>query len=185
MTLTRSNLGPADLEPAMTIALILVIFPICMAYAAFSDLVSMTIENRVPLLLVAAFFFVALLVDFPFEEMASHIGVGVACLVVTFGMFAAGWMGGGDAKLMAASALWFGPTEDLAAYAMNASLLGAGLTLGLLAMRSQFLPITRIDFVDHLLEQETGIPYGIALGMAGLITFTTGRWMDIALALSL
>ncbi|KQT44505.1 peptidase [Aureimonas sp. Leaf454] len=168
----------------MTLALVLVIFPICMAYAAFSDLVSMTIENRVSLLLVAGYVCIGVLAGFPIETMAAHAGVGLACLVLTFGMFAAGWMGGGDAKLMAASALWFGPTPDLMAYAVNASLLGGGLTLGLLAARSQILPVTGIDFIDHLLDHETGIPYGIALGAAGLVTFSSGGWMRMALDLA-
>jgi prepilin peptidase CpaA len=154
-----------------------------MAYAAFSDLVSMTIENRVSILLVAGFVGVGLLVGLPLQEMAAHFGVGFACLLLTFAMFAAGWMGGGDAKLMAASALWFGPTPDLMAYALNVSVFGGLLTVGLLAARAQMQPVTGIDFVDHLLERETGIPYGIALGAAGLVTYTDGRWMDLALGI--
>lgn len=168
----------------MTLALLLVIFPMSMAYAAFSDLVSMTIENRVSTLLLVSFVCVALLVGFPPERIAAHVGVGFLCLLVTFGMFAAGWMGGGDAKLIAATAVWFGPTADLGGYAMAASLYGGALTMLLLAARAQFVPATGVDFVDRLLERETGVPYGIALGAAGLTTFTSGRWMDIALHLA-
>lgn len=165
----------------MTLALVLVIFPISMAYAAFSDLVSMTIENRVSILLSIGFIGVGLLVGLSPETIAMHLGVGLACLVATFAMFAAGWMGGGDAKLIAATALWFGPTADLGVYAMSASMFGGALTLFLLLARSQMHPVTGVDFVDRLLERETGIPYGIALGAAGLFTFTTGSWMKIAL----
>ncbi|KQT54033.1 peptidase [Aureimonas sp. Leaf460] len=154
-----------------------------MAYAAFSDLVSMTIENCVSTLLVVAFLAVAWLIGKPPIEIAAHVGVAMACLVVTFGMFAAGWMGGGDAKLIAATAIWFGPTADLGTYAMMASLYGGALTMALLLARAQMLPVTGIGFVDHLLDRETGVPYGIALGAAGLTTFSTGSWMGIALAL--
>lgn len=168
----------------MTLALVLVIFPMSMAYAAFSDLVSMTIENRVSALLAVGFLCIALLVGLSPQMIAAHLGVGLACLLVTFGMFAMGWMGGGDAKLIAATALWFGPTADLAAYAMSASLFGGALTLLLVVARSQMLPITGVGFVDRLLEHETGVPYGIALGAAGLATFTTGSWMKIVLGLA-
>lgn len=167
----------------MTLALVLVIFPLSMAYAAFSDLVSMTIENRVSALLVVGFLCVGLLVGLPPAVLAAHVGVGLACLLATFGMFALGWMGGGDAKLIAATAVWFGPTADLGAYAMSASLYGGALTLALLVARAQMLPVTGVDFVDRLLERETGVPYGIALGAGGLTTFTTGAWMKLALQL--
>lgn len=167
----------------MTLALVLVIFPMSMAYAAFSDLVSMTIENRVSALLATGFLCVALLIGLSPETIAAHIGVGLACLLVTFGMFAMGWMGGGDAKLIAATAIWFGPTADLGAYAMSASLYGGALTLFLLVARAQMLPVTGVDFVDRLLDRATGIPYGIALGAAGLSTFTTGSWMKTVLQL--
>ena len=40
--------------------------------------------------------------------MAAHVGAGALMLLVGFGLFAFGWFGGGDAKLMAAVGLWVG-----------------------------------------------------------------------------
>ena len=83
----------------MTEMLILLLFPALMAYAACSDLVSMTISNRVCLTIVAAFFIVAPAIGLPLGAMAWHVAAGVIVLFITFAMFSAGWIGGGDAKL--------------------------------------------------------------------------------------
>src|ERR1700704_5247993 len=86
----------------------LMLFPALMAFAAASDLFTMTISNRVSLALAAAFLVLAVLSGMPFHDMLSHIGAGAAVLVVAFACFAMGWIGGGDAKVAAAAALWFG-----------------------------------------------------------------------------
>jgi len=164
----------------LTVA-ILTLFPFAMIYAASSDLVSMTIANRVSATLVLGFLAIALLLGMPFGQIALHLGVGLICLAVTFGLFAAGWIGGGDAKLMAVTAMWFGPSADLIEYLLLGSIFGGFLTLGLLLSRVVFAPVTGVDFIDRLLQRDTGIPYGIALGAAGLTVYSDSVWMDIAL----
>ncbi|MBB4002677.1 A24 family peptidase [Aurantimonas endophytica] len=166
----------------MLAALLILTFPIAMIYAAMSDLVSMTIANRVSLALVAAFPLAALMIGLPGSAIGAHFVVGIACLVVTFGMFAAGWMGGGDAKLLAATALWLGPTPALAQYLLFGAVFGGVLTVAILLSRASLAPVTGIVFVDRLLSRDTGIPYGIALGAAGLTVFADSAWMDHAVA---
>ena len=79
-----------------------------MAFSAFSDLFTMTISNRVSLLLIAGFAVMAALIGMSCTDVLSHTGAGLAVLAVTFTLFACGWIGGGDAKLAAATALWLG-----------------------------------------------------------------------------
>ncbi|KAB0682999.1 peptidase [Aureimonas leprariae] len=153
-----------------------------MAFAAASDLVTMTIANRVPIVLAVSFLALAFATGMPPAVIGLHFVVGLAALLVTFGCFAAGWMGGGDAKLVAATALWLGPTEAMTQYLLLGALLGGALTLGLLSLRSVLQPVTTIDFVDRLLEEKTGIPYGIALGFAGLAAYSQSAWIDLAVA---
>ncbi|MEX6508880.1 prepilin peptidase [Jiella sp. M17.18] len=160
--------------------LLLIAFPFAMIYAASTDLLTMRIENRVCLGLAAAFFLAAALSGMPWQAVGSHAAAGFLCLVVAFGLFAAGWIGGGDAKLLAATTLWFGPGQDLLQYLLFGALCGGGLTIALLAMRSHVMPATGVAFVDRLLERNTGVPYGIALGAAGLFVYTNSAWMDIA-----
>src|SRR5262249_33515698 len=95
-------------SPMIRECLILGLFPAAMAFAASSDLISMTISNRLSLGLALAFFVVALVIGMPMMEMGKHVLAALLVLLVTFGFFARGWIGGGDAKLAAATALWFG-----------------------------------------------------------------------------
>ncbi|PRD44203.1 peptidase [Phyllobacterium phragmitis] len=163
-------------------AAILIVFPFAMAFAAISDLLSMTIQNRVSLILVGAFAILAPLTGMAWDVYALHFAAGFAVLTATFGLFAIRAMGGGDAKLMAATALWFGLNTSLVTYLFTASMLGGMLTLAILAYRRS--PITvvagRFEFMRRLAQNDIGIPYGIALGAAGLLTFpqsALGTWV--------
>src|SRR5207253_49986 len=112
----------------LTDAIRLVLFPAVMAFAASSDLLTMTISNRVTLILIAGFFALALASGMSLADILSHLGAGAVVLVIAFGCFARGWIGGGDAKLAAATALWFG-FDYLLTYLLYASLFGGALTL--------------------------------------------------------
>ncbi|MCF6200253.1 MAG: prepilin peptidase [Hyphomicrobiaceae bacterium] len=87
---------------------VLIIFPLAMLVSASMDIMTMTIPNKVTLALVAGFFVLAPFVGFTWQESGLHIAIAVAMLVITMGMFAMGWIGGGDAKLFAATGLWLG-----------------------------------------------------------------------------
>ncbi|MCE7026569.1 A24 family peptidase [Jiella avicenniae] len=165
----------------LTTVLLLTVFPFAMIYSALTDLLEMKIENRVMIVLAAAFVPAAYLVGMPWPTFGGHLLVGFLCLSVTFAMFAAGWMGGGDAKLIAATALWFGPSMLSAEYLLFSALVGGALTVTLLVLRGHFLPVTGVEFVDRLMETETGVPYGIALGAAGLYVYSDSFWLTAAL----
>ena len=120
-------------------AIRLMLFPAMMAFAASSDLLTMTISNRVSLILVGGFFALALVSGMSAADMLSHVGAAAIVLVVAFGFFARGWIGGGDAKLAAATALWLG-FDHLLTYLLYASLFGGALTLLLLQFRMLPLP---------------------------------------------
>ena len=89
----------------LTDAIRLLLFPALMAFAASSDLFTMTISNRVSLLLVGGFFALAFWSGMNPNDVLSHVGAAFTVLAVTFVFFARGWIGGGDAKLAAATAL--------------------------------------------------------------------------------
>ena len=121
-------------------AIKLLLFPALMAFAASSDLLTMTISNRLSLLLASSFFLLALITGMSFGIIGMHLAAGALVLAVCFGFFAMGWIGGGDAKLAAATALWFG-FEHLIDYLVSASLLGGVFTLLLLQFRKLPLPV--------------------------------------------
>lgn len=159
--------------------LLLIVFPGAMAFAATMDLITMTIPNRISIILVAAFFVLAPLAGLGLYDMSLHVAAGCVALAAGFLFFSRGWMGGGDAKLCAAAALWLG-FEHLADFVLVSALLGGALTLALLFVRKFPLPaiLVRQDWIARLHSLEQGIPYGIALGTAGLIVYPWTPWMQ-------
>lgn len=153
-------------------------FPLIMVFAAFSDMFTMTISNRLSLALVAGFIVMSLMQGFTLEQYLLHFLAGFVVLSVTFGFFAMGWMGGGDAKLASSTALWFG-FSYLLDYTLLASVLGGGLTLGLLAARQMPMPsfFHSQGWLLRLHDEKTGIPYGIALSAAALIVYQNTFWL--------
>lgn len=160
--------------PAFVTVPLLFVFPALMAYAACSDLLTMRIGNKLVLLVIAAFFAMALLVGMPLEQIGVHALTGIIVLVVAFTLFALGWIGGGDAKLIAATSLWFGFPGAIT-YMLYASLLGGSLTLALLGVRRFPLPpqLKVVGWIDKLHDAKTGVPYGIALAAAALLLYPT------------
>jgi prepilin peptidase CpaA len=138
----------------------------------------MTISNRVALALVAGFFALAFASGMSPADMLTHSGAALAVLAVTFTLFACGWIGGGDAKLAAATALWLG-FDHLVAYLLYASILGGALTLLVIQFRGLPLPAALLgqDWVERLHRRNAGVPYGIALAAAALLIYPDTAWM--------
>lgn len=158
--------------------LIITIFPAAMAFAAVNDLFSMTVPNWISLMLVAGFAMLAPAVGLSWSGLGIHVALGVGALVVTFAMFAFGWIGGGDAKLFAATCLWMGP-EGTLLYAIYASLLGGLLTVLIIVFRSVPLPATLYSrgWLLRLHDSKEGVPYGIALAAAALMIYPQTPFM--------
>src|SRR3954451_16045613 len=156
----------------------LLLFPALMAFAATSDLLTMTIPNRVSLALAAGFLVLAGVSGMGLTDILVHVGAGATVLVVAFGCFAMGWVGGGDAKVAAATALWFGFSE-LMNYLLYASLFGGALTLLLLQFREWPLPYSLAGqtWLIRLHAKESGIPYGIALAIGALMIYPETEWI--------
>ena len=160
---------------------VILVFPAAMAFAGAMDLLTMTIPNRVSIVLVAAFVVAAAMVGIGWWAVASHIGAGLLMLAVGIGMFALGWLGGGDAKLLAATALWLG-FEQLLPYLLLTSVAGGALAIAILSYRRIMPPLwlARQRWAFNLHGAKSGIPYGIALSAAGLHVFPSTIWFASA-----
>lgn len=157
----------------MTTAFLLIAFPLLVIFAAINDIMTMTIPNRIPMALIISFAVFAPAVGLPATTIGLHATTALVVLAVTFCFFACGWIGGGDAKLAAAAALWFGPTLPLLDFALLTSLIGAALTLTLLAARRLPLPVfaEAWTWARRLHAISAGVPYGVALATAALIVY--------------
>ena len=161
--------------------LFLAVFPLAMIFGALWDLTTMTIPT--PLTIARAAMFVVLVpfAGLTLSAIALHVAAGALMLVAGMALFAFGWIGGGDAKFVAAIALWIG-WYDLLGYLVIASVLGGALTLALLWFRHMPLPpaLYRYDWIARLHNKTEGVPYGIALAAAGLVLFPQTVWLEAA-----
>lgn len=156
----------------------LIFFPLAMIYAGLMDLATLKIRNTLVIGIGIAWLILAPLAGFSLSELGSSVLVAGGVFIVTFIMFALGWIGGGDAKLAAVTALWFSPSEALL-YFIYASLLGGLLTLVLLQLRTRLLPVAlyRVPWIAQLHDSKTGLPYGAAMAPAALIVLPDTAWM--------
>ncbi|WP_140984054.1 A24 family peptidase [Asticcacaulis tiandongensis] len=155
----------------MTLPLLFaLIFPACLIWAAVSDLTTMTIPNKLSIILAVMFVPVAVMLKPDLMFIAEHLGIGVLAFVLGIVAFALRFMGGGDAKLIAATALWF-HFQGFLVFLAYVALAGGALTILLLVAR-QFLQIftpVMPAWLQKLLEPKGDIPYGIAICAGGLL----------------
>jgi prepilin peptidase CpaA len=147
-------------------------FPALIVFAGCYDIFSKTISNRLCIAIALAFFPAAVSIGLGAVEIALHFSCALAMFCAGFALFAAGWIGGGDAKLFAAAALWFGWGE-IADYATASAIIGGVLALVVLALRlaSLSLPLAVI-FPTPRAE----LPYGVALALGTLFVYPYGPW---------
>ncbi len=153
--------------------LIVAVFPAGAIAAAVMDATSFTIPNRLSLAIAAAFFPVALILGLPMATIGACAAVGVLALIVGIGMFAMNWCGGGDAKLLAACALWLGVPAILP-FLLAMSVIGGALALGLVVARKMALGAyvaAGPAWLGRLLQPEEALPYGVAIALGALLAF--------------
>jgi prepilin peptidase CpaA len=153
------------------------IFAFAMVYAGLMDLTTMRIRNGLCLGLLAAYAALAPFVGFTVEEVAWSAALAAGLLVASFVMFGFGWMGGGDGKLLAVTALWLG-VDVAPAFLIYTGLFGGALTLAVLQLRLVGLPafLGNRPWITRLQSDNSGVPYGIAITLAALVVFPQTRW---------
>ena len=153
-------------------------FPAALVAAALSDVATLRIPNWLTGSLALAFPLAAAGTGMPLATLGWHLAAGAGALIVAMALFARGWVGGGDAKLFAASLLWLGPGMA-GSYALATALLGGGLTIALVTFRRWPLPagLAVQGWLARLHDPRAGVPYGVALAGAGLIAFAASPWM--------
>ncbi|MBU1377711.1 MAG: prepilin peptidase [Alphaproteobacteria bacterium] len=169
---------------ALLAAALVLCFPALVLSAAFSDAISFTIPNWIPLALLALFPVAGLAVGVSLPALGLQLAVGLGFLVVGAGMFALGWMGGGDAKLIAAVVLWLG-VPALPTFLVATAMTGGMLALSLLMLRSaHFRAAVALGprWVNRLADSGEGIPYGVAIAVGALFAFTASPF-GVALGL--
>ncbi len=147
--------------------ILLVVFLLLMATAAATDVAQYKIPNWISLSVAVCFALYALFAGMAWPVLVMHLLTGAAILLLGFGLFALGAIGGGDAKLFAAASLWFG-WPGVTDYALWVALSGGVLALVILLVRR--LPLKNgPKILPKVFNPQSGIPYGVALFMGALI----------------
>ncbi|WP_339915253.1 prepilin peptidase [uncultured Brevundimonas sp.] len=164
---------------ALTLTL-LSILPALAITAGLKDLISMTIPNWISGTLIVAFFPAALAVGLAPMAIAAHVGVAVAALFIGAGMFALRWIGGGDAKLIAASCLWLGVT-GAGMFLLWTGVMGGLFCLVLIFARFYSRPylLGAPGWVVQLMEPRGDIPYGVAIAAGALMAYPSSPLLEL------
>lgn len=149
-----------------------ILFPVIMVYAAARDVTSYEIPNWVSLSIVANFLAAALVGSVDLSVVAWHLGAGVAVLFVGALLFFGGIFGGGDAKLIAACAVWVG-WSMLAKFLLLVAIFGGILALAILVLRRLDLPASwlRSAWLRRVHSREEGVPYAVAIALGSILMF--------------
>ena len=159
-------------HPETVQVLIKIVYVAALSYGCISDIKSLRIPNAI-FLIVLALFFLHWRVSAPGQGFASHVVVACSALLLGFAVYAAGFMGAGDIKLIGALMLWAGPRDGLAFLMVMA--VAGGLFAGLLLITRasmavwpeahRYLPSRRL----RTWAQRGVFPYGVAICAAGLV----------------
>jgi prepilin peptidase CpaA len=133
-------------------------------FAGYCDAIRFTIPNWPAIAIVALFPLAALLAGMGWVEAGNHLLAGFLALLFAMALFAPGWIGGGDGKLFAAAALWFG-WPGVIVLLIHTALVGGALVVLLLLLRFvlPMLGIAPEKLAGTALANGGPVPYGIAI----------------------
>jgi prepilin peptidase CpaA len=149
---------------------LLVFLPVVLFLAAgIHDLLTMKVPNKICLALMLVFIPAAWMAGLTAQEALTHVGIAFAALLVGFVAFHFSWMGGGDGKLLAAGALWIGPSVLLEAF-IAISFIGGAMAFAIAAAKN-YLPAGVLPGVLGRAVDSRLIPYGAAIAGGVLLAF--------------
>jgi prepilin peptidase CpaA len=157
-------------------------FAALVVYAALSDASRLIIPNWISIALAVIFPIAALSVGAPLMGVGLNILFGFGVLAVGFVLFQFNVFGGGDAKLLAAVAIWTGTTAILP-FILWTAIAGGVMALVLLTARQLIPAGSYPSFVDHLLKKQNGIPYGVAIMFGALMAIPSLPYLSSPLTL--
>jgi prepilin peptidase CpaA len=104
-------------------------------------------------------------------DWVSHIAAGLAVFAVGAALFAMRFLGGGDVKLLAATALWIGLAQ-LLPFLVLVALVGGVFAIGCVLLRHPLVQTTILATLRRLpvfAYKNLPIPYGIPIAIAGVL----------------
>lgn len=137
----------------------------CVAAGAVDDVRSFEIADRWSIAVVVLFAAFVAIGNAP-AAWWLHAAAGMTMFAVGAGLFARGWLGGGDVKLLAACAVWTG-FAGLPWLLGGTAVVGGGLAILAVAGRRLSLQPSYPSF-----QPDGPLPYAVAI-LGGAIVFAT------------
>lgn len=160
----------------------LAIFPLLAVTAAVSDITSFRIPNWLTAAIAICFAIIALAAGMPKDVLLWHLLAGGVALLVGFVFFLPGFIGGGDAKLIAVCSLWIG-WDQLAPFIVYTAFAGGALAAAYLVwnMLRTHIEITsrspENSLVKKLAAFKHDLPYGAAIAVGACAIYPHTWWL--------
>lgn len=145
-------------------------FALLMLIAAWTDVQRYTIPNWIVLAMLGLWVVASPFLGLGWGEAGLSVLTFIVVLALGMALWAPGWLGGGDVKLIAAGALWFG-WPDVLAFILFSAAAGGVVALILIALRriSPALPVSAEFLGKTPLAQGAPAPYAVAIAAGTLI----------------
>ena len=155
---------------------VVLLLTVPLALAVASDASTLKIPNRIPSA-IAGLYAAYALAGWPSVDVIGGMLTGFAVLVIGFVAFSRGMFGGGDAKMLAALALWAGPSlilELIVVTSVAGGVIAAAIA-GWALLRRRATPGSGGGIGCVAVDAEVSIlyrpmPYGIAIAAGGVHT---------------
>ena len=135
--------------------------------AAVCDLKAFRIPNLLPGILILLFGVMSAARGLS-PEIWENFFHFLLALVIGMALFSRGWIGGGDAKLYAAAALWFDWGGAVAFLYLTTM---AGLLLAI-----AFIGARMVGLRKNVPKQDRRIPYGVAIAAGAILSAAWSGW---------
>ena len=162
--------------------LLLSVFPAALLIAAANDIYEFKIPNWISIVLIAAYPLAGYALGASYHVMMEGVLIGAAVLTIGFILFAVKIIGGGDAKLFAATAPWLG-LGSLGIFLFNTALSGLILTMTIMMFRRlPLLPVcAHAPWLIRLHERKKDIPYAVAIAAGALLSFSQTPYFQLVI----
>jgi prepilin peptidase CpaA len=166
--------------------ILLLVLPLIVFMAAIFDIYSYQIPNILSVILIAGFYVFAIAnPNMTWGDIGIHTLLGVLALIVCFSLFCFGLFGGGDAKILAASSLWFG-SQNILEYVFLVTLWGGILAVLVFLFRGQpcYPIILRFKSLSSLYfgnGNKRAMPYAVAIAAGLYVTLPTSEILKTVL----